>query len=445
MRRHTTFKLVLLTVALTFVVTAVVIVVWEQVLRPPFFAWVEASYPGDVHTLFRWNVQQRVEHFFISAMVDAFVVTMLLGLVNRKQRRLEAEEERYRALFEHANDGIAILRAEDHRVVEVNGRFADIAGVEAAQLAGRKFEDLGWETPGGGDARAVLADSGEQELLVHRRFFFYVTAISYIYTLDIGTERLVIVIVRDLSERKRLEREREIMQARLARNEKAAALGQMATQVAHEVKNPLAGLRLYTLHFKEKVASKLPADELALIDKIVGGVERLNVVTGQILDFARPLRLSPRRVNVVRIIGDALDLLGPHSAAAGVSVAREFDAPEIEATLDETAFSSAIFNLALNAVQAMADDGPGEKTLTVSARAAGGVLVVVEDTGPGMSPEEVGKAFEPFYTTKSKGLGLGMPYARKIVEEHGGTMRVEGLAGAGTRITINLPAEGGSA
>lgn len=439
--RHSTFKLVLLTVALTVAVTAIVIVIWEQLLRPPFFAWVEARYPGEVHTLFRWNLQQRVEHFFISAMVDVFVVTLLLGLVNRKQRRLEAEEDRYRALFEHANDGIAILRADDHRIVEVNERFAAIVGVEAAQLPGRRFEDLGCETPGG--APAVLADSGEQELIVCRPSGEALPALASANTLDIGGERLVILIVRDLSERKRLERERETMQAQLARNEKAAALGQMAAQVAHEVNNPLAGLRLYTLHFKERVAAKLPADELALIDKIVGGVERLSVVTGQILDFARPLRLSPRQVNVVRVVEDALDLLGPHAAAAGVTVAREFGAPEIEATLDEATFSSAVFNLALNAVQAMAEDGAGEKKLTVSARVSGGVLgVVVEDTGPGMSPEEVARAFEPFYTTKSKGLGLGMPYARKVVEEHGGSMRVEGRAGAGTRITINLPAEG---
>src|SRR5918997_1298588 len=101
--RHSTFKLVLLTVALTVAVTAIVIVIWEQLLRPPFFAWVEA---------------------------------------------------RYRALFEHANDGIAILRADDHRIVEVNERFAAIVGVEAAQLPGRRFEDLGCETPGG--APAVL-------------------------------------------------------------------------------------------------------------------------------------------------------------------------------------------------------------------------------------------------------------------------------------------------
>src|SRR4030081_3667264 len=100
------FRLIVFFTVLTFLLTTVVIISWEQVLRPPFYAWVDRNYPGAVNADRRGKIQQRVEHFFISMTVDVVVVSILLSLVGRQQRRLLESEERYRALFEHANDGI---------------------------------------------------------------------------------------------------------------------------------------------------------------------------------------------------------------------------------------------------------------------------------------------------------------------------------------------------
>jgi signal transduction histidine kinase len=105
--------------------------------------------------------------------------------------------------------------------------------------------------------------------------------------------------------------------------------------------------------------------------------------------------------------------------------------------LDETSMRAVLMNLVLNAVQAM----PGGGLLSVQTDADGArVLVRITDTGTGMSNEQVEKVFEPFYTTKSKGLGLGMAYARKVVEQHEGTIRVESQQGLGTSVLIDLPA-----
>src|SRR5215211_8517520 len=123
------FRVVLFFVVLTVIMTIGVIIFWEELLRPPFFAWVESRYPGVAYAQFRWNIQQRVEHFFISVTVDAIVVTLLLRIVHRQQRRLRDSEERYRALFEQARDGIGLVRLTDYHLVEANNKACEILGL----------------------------------------------------------------------------------------------------------------------------------------------------------------------------------------------------------------------------------------------------------------------------------------------------------------------------
>src|SRR5688500_1621900 len=116
-------------IVLTVVVTIGVIALWEVALRPFYFSLVDVWFPGDAYAEARWNVKQRFEHFFISFTVDVLVVTMLLRLVHRQQRQLRTSEERYRALFEQAKDGIGLVRLADHRLVEANDKVCDILGL----------------------------------------------------------------------------------------------------------------------------------------------------------------------------------------------------------------------------------------------------------------------------------------------------------------------------
>ncbi len=106
MKIRRNFRLVIFFTVLTSVLTIAVILTWEKILRPPFFAWVERQYPGAENVDRRWKIEQRVEHFFISMTVDMVVVGLLLMLVDRQQRRVIESEKRYRGLFEHAHDGI---------------------------------------------------------------------------------------------------------------------------------------------------------------------------------------------------------------------------------------------------------------------------------------------------------------------------------------------------
>jgi signal transduction histidine kinase len=234
------------------------------------------------------------------------------------------------------------------------------------------------------------------------------------------------------------ERTAELIEThkRLVTQERITALGRAAAQVAHEVKNPLAGLLLYSLHLKDK-SSNFSEDQTYLVDKIVDTIKHLNSRVEQILGFARPVSLTLRAGNLKQMVNDVLELLRPQLTANQVKVRLSMDEQPAYAMLDEASLRGALMNLMLNAIEAMREGG----TLSIAADHTGeSQRLEIADTGPGIAAEEAKKIFEPFYTTKAQGLGLGMPYAKKIIEQHGGSISLNSRPGEGTTISIVLPA-----
>ncbi|MEN3326644.1 MAG: two-component system, NtrC family, sensor histidine kinase HydH [Acidobacteriota bacterium] len=234
------------------------------------------------------------------------------------------------------------------------------------------------------------------------------------------------------------ERTAELIEThkRLVTQERLGALGRAAAQVAHEVKNPLAGLLLYALHLKEK-SSNFSESQTYLIDKIVGTIKHLNSRVEEILGFARPVSLTLVSANVNQLVKDVLELLRPQLRANKVEVRLSLDQQPVYAMLEQSSLRGALMNLMLNAIEAMGEGG----TLSIAIDRTGDSLrLEIADTGHGISDEEAKKIFEPFYTTKEQGLGLGMPYAKKIIEQHGGTISLNSRPGEGTTISIMLPA-----
>jgi signal transduction histidine kinase len=206
------------------------------------------------------------------------------------------------------------------------------------------------------------------------------------------------------------------------------------------VRNPLSGLLLYSEHLKSKVAGKLPESEAQLIDKIIATINHLTSTTEQILNFARPVTLAPRQVDLNRVVPDVIQLLSKEINNNNIDTRLELQDSPVTGMLDEASIRAASLNLMLNAVQAMPQGG----RLTVGTGAENGKLwMSIVDTGTGMSPDQIKQLFVPFNTTKSRGLGLGMPYAQKIIEQHGGRISVESHQGQGTQVKIELPAAEG--
>lgn len=248
-----------------------------------------------------------------------------------------------------------------------------------------------------------------------------------------------LAIIKDLTIERLHAEELSKMQAQLAQNEKIAALGQMAAQVAHEVRNPLAGLQLYALHLKSKVVDKLSESEMSLIDKILQNIDHLADTTEQILNVARPLNLIFQSREIEPIVVDCLQLVESQLKASKVEVKLDLATADIMLLIDEASIRSALVNLLLNSIQAMPTGG----VLTLSSRTLDDhFLLKIIDTGPGMTIEQTEKVFEPFYTTKINGLGLGMPFAKRVIEQHRGSIRVMSRPGEGTEVEIKLPVAG---
>ena len=233
------------------------------------------------------------------------------------------------------------------------------------------------------------------------------------------------------------ERTAELIEThkRLVTQERIAALGRAAAQVAHEVKNPLAGLLLYSMHLKSK-AGNFSEGEAYLVDKIVETINHLISRVEQILGFARPVNLTLHSGNLNPIINDILELLRPQLTANKVEV-RLSIGEAAYAMIDESSMRGALMNLILNAIEAMPHGGALSITVDQTDET---VRIEIVDTGSGISEEESKKIFEPFYTTKEQGLGLGMPYSKKIIDQHGGTISLDSQPGEGTTISIALPA-----
>ena len=234
------------------------------------------------------------------------------------------------------------------------------------------------------------------------------------------------------------ERTAELIEThkRLVTQERIAALGRAAAQVAHEVKNPLAGLLLYSLHLKSK-SSNFSESQTYLVDKIVDTIKHLNNRVEQILGFARPVNLTLLSGDLNEIVTDVLELLRPQLTANKVEVRLSTSQQPAYAMLDQSSMRGALMNLILNAIEAMREGG----TLSVAIdHTEQSLQLEIADTGLGISEEEAKKIFEPFYTTKEQGLGLGMPYAKKIIEQHDGTISLNSRPGEGTTISIALPA-----
>jgi signal transduction histidine kinase len=225
----------------------------------------------------------------------------------------------------------------------------------------------------------------------------------------------------------------------LRRAERLAAVGRISAQITHEVRNPLNAIGLNAELLAENLEA-LPGgapEARALCAAISAEVDRLNALTEEYLRFARAPRSPAGRQELAELAGSLLDFLAPELAAAGIEVRRELPAGLPAIRGDEARLRAVLLNLVRNAREAM----PGGGVLTVSARRTGdGVELIVTDTGTGIPPEALPRLFDPFYSTKERGTGLGLAFVQEVVQEHGGTVRCDGAPGQGARFTIALPA-----
>jgi PAS domain S-box-containing protein len=256
---------------------------------------------------------------------------------------------------------------------------------------------------------------------------------------DRGEQIGVLVTFSDITSMHRLEEEKR-------RLDRLAALGEMAANVAHEVRNPLASIKtsMQMLQYdlledtteQQGEGMSWPSEGTReSVSVVLKEVERLDAIVRDLLLFARPRQLHCVPYNLPELSDRVLQFLQPQCVEAGVVVHRLYQAVPL-VQIDVAQMEQVLFNLYMNALQAMPDGG----VLTISCQAVPGWLEFsVNDTGVGIPPDQLERIFQPFFTTKAHGIGLGLPITRRLIEDHRGQLLVESQFDYGTTITVRLP------
>jgi signal transduction histidine kinase len=246
-----------------------------------------------------------------------------------------------------------------------------------------------------------------------------------------------ILVGRDITERKRMEEELKEAHEQLIRSERLAAIGQLASGVGHELRNPLGAIKNAVFYVRRKIAgSELSATEpkvLEFLDIIDGEVNSANKVITDLLGLSRVARPTVSPVNIGGVIEDALNHV---AIPANIELSRYVDPGLSRVMVDADQIRQVFVNIILNAIEAMPEGG----RLKIRAKSkAEFVNVEFADTGGGIAESVIDKIFDPLFTTKAKGIGLGLAMCKSILERHGGDIAVKSKEGKGATFTVSLP------
>ncbi|MEN8148535.1 MAG: ATP-binding protein [Planctomycetota bacterium] len=332
----------------------------------------------------------------------------------------------------------AVLTVDDNDVIRTFNRGAEaLLGYAADEAIGRNFSFL---VPEDLQARGEIekiksetSDHGSLRNYETRRLrkggdevFVSLTRTS-IYDAH-GDYKGCSAILRDITERKRLV-------AQLIQAESLAEVGELAAQVAHEIKNPLAGISAAI----QLIATSFPEEDhrSAVFGEILGHIHRLDSTVQSLLSYTRLYQPDLEWTDFDLLLDSALSMLENSDVFSDITVLRDIPEDLGPVLADRQQTIQVLMNLLLNSAQAVVKD----TTIRVTGRRDGRFIeIVIADRGAGIPPETAKQVFRPFFTSKNKGTGLGLPIARKIVEAHGGQIDLISTPEEGTTVRIRLPA-----
>ena len=363
--------------------------------------------------------------------------------VTRQLKEKEKELERLRSLAEQRAENIEsytenILQCVTSGVITFDGNglcttmnraAEEILGLEQKKALGKTCGEIFGE----GDICRIVQDTlqkgipsrrMETELVRknHRLWLGFNTALL----MDLQGKSLgVILSFSDLTEVKQLQEQMEL-------RERLTALGEMSAGIAHELRNPMAVIAGYL----NLLAKKQDGTGQAVIKDVLAEISGMNRIIGDLLTFARPTALNRTAVNMRELIEACVSTV-LQAKVADARITTVIELGEGTASVDEVLMRQALGNLIQNAVEAMPEGG----TLTVRSQRDRELFIAIKDTGAGVPREQHRKIFLPFFTTKDKGVGMGLALTHKIITAHGGRVEVESREDSGSTFTVVLPME----
>jgi len=352
-------------------------------------------------------------------------------LVDRTLAQMKTYTEN---VVESMADGLISIDDKE-RIVTVNRRAGEILGMTEEDLKGKNIAEVL-----GQDIAALLRSEErssiirEQEMEMRNRSGSKVPLSLSAAPLkdELGQEMGSVLLIKDL-------REIRDLQEKVRRSERLASLGQLAAGVAHEIRNPLSSIRGFAQFFMQHLKDQ--EEERGYASIMVKEVDRLNRVITELLDFARPKEPHREPHSLETILTYSLKLLESEFTRKKIEIEKEYEGKLPPVLVDRDQLAQAFLNLLLNSLESIEGEGKIRVSLKKS-RENPSVEVTITDTGRGIPPEEIGKVFEPFFSTKRKGTGLGLAIVHQIVEGHGGDIVAESWEGMGTTFRITLPLDG---
>jgi two-component system sensor histidine kinase HydH len=363
----------------------------------------------------------------------AGIVSLLLALGYRSARaslsRVKALSD---SLVEHMPVGIVAVDS-DERVMVFNDTAEKLLGRTSTEVIGKPSTEI---LPPA--CQAMLKELGSGRPIVEKEFECMVSegrtvpleVMAAVLKDDEGKLIGRIALLRDLSELQHLRKEVE-------RSQRLAAVGSLAAGVAHEIRNPLSSLKGFATYFRQRYG-EVP-DVVKVADIMIQEVDRLNRVITELLEFSRPMEMKRKAADLANLVRHVLRTVEGQAREKEITVKTALPPGFPEAFIDPDRMTQVFLNLFLNALAAM--EKGGVLSVSVTRHDGGSLRVTVTDSGAGIRKEDLGRVFDPYYTTKPSGTGLGLAIVHRIVEAHGGEIRLESEPGKGTTFTILLPIE----
>lgn len=378
----------------------------------------QAAYKG-----FKQNLQFQT----IYILLAAFAV-WVLSISFLKRRALAGRAvvlERFQAtLLDSLPDGLMLL-GEHNKIEAANPAAHKVLQTPSGSLVGRTVSTLPVEisqclqldqVTASGAWRHCVLGGAHLEILVQP------------LASNENTEKQTIILIRDRTEIRELEKN-------LYDAEKLATIGTLAAGMAHEIRNPLSALRGFAQYFAKKFAGEMPEEKYA--QTMVLEADRLNRVITDLLDLARPKHIEPRMVDLNTMVEGLKTLISFDLEKSNAHLVCDFEVEEVFA--DEDSLKRALLNLIINSLEALDSTEENREIELLSHSGGDGVWLTVRDHGSGMTEEQKEQAFEPFYTGKSKGTGLGLALVHKTMREHNGKITLDSMSGKGTTVSLFFP------
>lgn len=349
--------------------------------------------------------------------------------VTDQVKQLRKQVAWYKSFFDNAADAVFIVQSETWSVLDANERASAMLGISHAEL-------LGSSLPQFKNVFTVLLRSAAPTVLSEAEFENVEGDIIHLEVsarfIEYEGQRLILAIARDISEKRALT-------DKMVQADKMMLLGQLSASVAHEIRNPLAAMNLNLQMLQRKLSENDPL--LQYINASLRGVERILNIVNTTLNFAKPLPPRVEPVNMNSVIVDSLDLVSDLLLRKTITVDLDLDEELPLVGADVNQMQQVMINLLTNACDAIKAKGAISLHTNCAENVHGkpSINIAVSDNGIGISQDDLLRIFEPFFTRKAEGTGLGLPIIHRILQQHGGSIEVQSEEGKGTIFTVNLP------